>query len=59
MEGRFAQVAGVTYGFDPSKPSGSRVDKKFIRVQGEYLDNDKVGKCDCILGREDYNTPVS
>ena len=35
LEGRFAQVSGISFSFDPSKPSGSRVpiDKIFIRDQ--------------------------
>ncbi|XP_067652872.1 mannosylglucosyl-3-phosphoglycerate phosphatase-like [Haliotis asinina] len=38
LEGRFPQVSGMVYGFDPSKPPGQRVDYRLVKVQGEYLD---------------------
>lgn len=37
LEGRFPQVAGVSFAFDPSKPPGQRVDPAFVRVGDEYL----------------------
>jgi 5'-nucleotidase len=37
-EGRFLQVAGVRFAFDPSKPPNERVDPALVSVQGEYLD---------------------
>ena len=43
LEGRFPQVAGVEFAFDPSKPPGSRVNPRYVRIQGEYIDLDKVG----------------
>ncbi|XP_033753676.1 snake venom 5'-nucleotidase-like [Pecten maximus] len=42
LEGRFPQVSGMSYGFDPSKPSGSRVDPALVKVQEDYLVLDKV-----------------
>ena len=42
LEGRFPQVAGVEFGFDPSKPPGQRVEPLLVKVQGEYIDFDKV-----------------
>ncbi len=42
LEGRFPQVAGVTFGFDPNKPSGQRVSAEVIKVQGDYMESDKV-----------------
>lgn len=42
LEGRFPQVAGMSYGFDPSKPPNQRVEPMLIKVQGEYLDLQKV-----------------
>ena len=42
LEGRFPQVAGVEFGFDSSKPPGQRVEPLLVKVQGEYLDFDKV-----------------
>jgi 5'-nucleotidase len=37
LEGRFPQVAGVSFGFDPTETPGSRVDPQFIRIGDEYL----------------------
>lgn len=37
LEGRFPQVAGVSFAFDPTKPNGQRVDPAFIRIGDEYL----------------------
>lgn len=42
LEGRFPQVAGMTYGFDPSKPSGKRIEPDLVKIQDEYIDLDKV-----------------
>lgn len=41
-EGRFPQVAGITFGFDPTKPPGARIDPKHVKVGGEYVQLDKV-----------------
>ncbi|KAL8575905.1 hypothetical protein ACOMHN_027303 [Nucella lapillus] len=40
-EGRFPQVAGVSFGFNPTKPAGRRVSQDTVRVQGEPLILDK------------------
>lgn len=37
LEGRFPQVAGISFGFDPRKSVGSRVDPDLIRIGDEYL----------------------
>ncbi|KAI8433074.1 hypothetical protein MSG28_013932 [Choristoneura fumiferana] len=37
LEGRFPQVAGVSFGFDPSKPAGARVARQLVKVGDEYL----------------------
>lgn len=37
LEGRFPQVAGVSFAFYPSKPPGQRVDPNLIRIGDEYL----------------------
>ena len=42
LEGRFPQVAGIQFKFDPSKPSGQRIDPKDINVQNEKLEYTKV-----------------
>ncbi|KAK6186162.1 hypothetical protein SNE40_008256 [Patella caerulea] len=41
LEGRFPQVSGIRFGFDPSKPRGHRVDPALVKIQGEYLDLQK------------------
>lgn len=38
LEGRFPQVSGIQFVFDPSKPSGNRIDSKYVKVGDEYLD---------------------
>ena len=42
LEGRFPQVSGISFAFDGSKPSGSRIDPQFIKIGDEYLEPDKV-----------------
>lgn len=37
LEGRFPQVAGVSFAFDPKLPPGQRVDPQFVRIGDEYL----------------------
>ncbi|KAJ8302993.1 hypothetical protein KUTeg_019389 [Tegillarca granosa] len=41
LEGRFPQVAGMTFGFDPSKPAGKRIEPDLVKIQDEYIDLDK------------------
>ncbi|KAL0277625.1 UNVERIFIED_CONTAM: hypothetical protein PYX00_004852 [Menopon gallinae] len=38
LEGRFPQVAGISFAFDPNKPPGSRVDPLLVRIGDEYID---------------------
>ncbi|CAL1300324.1 unnamed protein product [Larinioides sclopetarius] len=38
LEGRFPQVSGVSFAFDPKKPPGSRIDPHYIKIGDEYLD---------------------
>ena len=42
LEGRFAQISGMKFGFDPTKPPGKRVDPRHVKIQGHYIDLDKV-----------------
>ena len=42
LEGRFPQVAGMTFGFDASKPPGQRIEPGLVKVQGEHIIPDKV-----------------
>lgn len=37
MEGRFPQVGGIIFGFDPQKKSGHRIDMNCVKVQGKSL----------------------
>lgn len=41
LEGRFPQVAGVSFAFDPSKPQGKKVDPNLVRIGDEYLKLDQ------------------
>lgn len=38
LEGRFPQVAGISFAFDPNKPPYARVDPMLVRIGDEYLD---------------------
>ncbi|XP_048735520.2 mannosylglucosyl-3-phosphoglycerate phosphatase-like isoform X3 [Ostrea edulis] len=38
LEGRFPQVAGVEFGFNPSKPKGQRIDPESVKVQDFPVD---------------------
>ena len=44
LEGRFAQVAGVRFGFDSQLPPGQRIDPENVKVQGFPLGLEQV-KC--------------
>ncbi|XP_053673374.1 snake venom 5'-nucleotidase [Anopheles nili] len=37
LEGRFPQIAGMSFVFDPTKPPGQRVEPKLIRLGDEWL----------------------
>lgn len=41
LEGRFPQVAGVSFTFNPERPSGSRVEQRLVRIGDEWLDLDE------------------
>lgn len=40
--GRYPQVSGIFYAFDPTKPPNSRIDPRIVKVQDEYLDLERV-----------------
>lgn len=44
LEGRFAQVSGVTFTFDAARPGGQRLEEATIRVGGQPLDKSKKYK---------------
>ncbi|XP_036382207.1 snake venom 5'-nucleotidase-like [Megalops cyprinoides] len=41
LDGRFPQVAGIQFGFDPSAEPGHRVVEETIKIQGQRLEKDK------------------
>lgn len=41
LEGRFPQVAGVSFTFNPDRPPGSRVDQRLVRIGDEWLNLDE------------------
>ncbi|KAG0415675.1 hypothetical protein HPB47_007158 [Ixodes persulcatus] len=44
LEGRFPQVSGVTFAFDPKKPPGQRIDPQFVRIGDEPLDKTQMSE---------------
>ena len=44
LEGRFPQVSGISFAFDPKKPAGKRIEAKFVKVGDEYVERNKVYK---------------
>jgi len=59
-EGRFAQVAGVRFAFDPSQPAGSRVNPRYVKIQDHYLDLERTDyrlatKSYLALGKDGYD----
>lgn len=59
LEGRFPQVSGVTFAFDPKKPPGQRIDPQFVRIGDEPLDRTQkyrlVTKNYLAQGRDGYD----
>ena len=51
-EGRFPQVSGLVFSFDPSQPSGLRVIRESVLVNETCLQEDKVCVCVCVRERE-------
>lgn len=41
LEGRFPQVAGISFAFDPQQPPGKRIDPQLVRIGDEYLEPDQ------------------
>jgi 2',3'-cyclic-nucleotide 2'-phosphodiesterase (5'-nucleotidase family) len=50
MEGRFLQMSGVTFAFDPTKPAGSRIVSDSVKVQDEELKLEKL----YVVATSDY-----
>ncbi|CAG2163538.1 unnamed protein product [Oppiella nova] len=59
LEGRFPQVAGIKFAFNPSKPAGNRIDPKYIKIGDEYLDLEQnyrlVTKAYLSQGKDGYD----
>jgi 5'-nucleotidase len=46
LEGRFPQVAGISFTFNPDHPLGKRVEPKLVRIGDEWLDmEEKYALC--------------
>lgn len=46
LEGRFPQVSGITFTFNPDAPIGSRVEPRLVRIGDEWLDlEEKYALC--------------
>jgi len=59
LEGRFPQVAGISFAFSPENPAGHRVDKLLAKIQGEYIDLQKLYRLTTVSyisqGKEGYD----
>ena len=59
LEGRFLQVSGISFAFDPTKPAGQRVNPKFVRIGDQYLSTDTkyrmVTKAYMYAGKDGYD----
>ncbi len=40
--GRFPQVSGIKFAFDPTKPPGFRIDPQLIEIKNKNLDLNEV-----------------
>ena len=49
LEGRFPQVAGISFGFDPKKLPGQRIDPRHVKVQGSFIELNKVSNLSFCL----------
>lgn len=59
LEGRFPQVSGIRFAFDPTKPPGHRIDPNYIKIGDEYIDLKKhyrlCTKAYLYQGKDGYN----
>lgn len=37
LEGRFAQVSGISFCFNPDRPPGQRIESRLVRIGDEWL----------------------
>lgn len=54
LDGRFPQVSGIRFQFDPYKKSGERVDADNVMINGRPLEYDKVRRCPGIYPDTPY-----
>ena len=54
LEGRFPQVSGINFAFDPDKKPGKRIDPEFVKVGDEYLDMNPNSKKTYRLATKAY-----
>ena len=54
LEGRFPQIAGCQFAFNPDKPPGQRICPELVKIQGEYVDLNRV----CLLNSYCYSTCI-
>lgn len=59
LEGRFLQVSGVSFAFDPTKASGQRVDSRDVRIGDQYIEMDTkyrlVTKSYMLAGKDGFD----
>ena len=59
LEGRFPQVSGISFIFDPSQPPGSRIDPGFVKIGDEFIAMHQhyklVTKAYLASGRDGYD----
>ena len=48
LEGRFPQVSGLTFAFDPDQPNGQRIDANLVKIGGKYIDLNEVSRNNCL-----------
>ncbi|OQR69207.1 5' nucleotidase-like [Tropilaelaps mercedesae] len=66
LEGRFPQVSGVSFAFDPQQPPGSRINPQHVKIGDEMLDMTQkyrlVTKMYLYQGKDGYdvlkNSPI-
>ena len=53
LEGRFPQVSGINFAFDPNKLPGKRISPKLVKIGDEYIDmNDEDGDTDILENKQ-------
>lgn len=62
LEGRFPQVAGIQFAFNPNSPPGERIYKDVVKIGDEYVDEEAtyrlVTKAYMRHGKDGYDMLV-